>query len=96
MKTNFIRENKILKNGFKFFLYVFSVVGVVLTTGFFAVKLGITNDPGTVDRNDRYLADISDDNYSYLNEAEKGKDSLFIANKKSAYILYKIGIINKF
>ncbi len=34
---------------FTFCVYIFAVIGIVLTAGFFAVKWGLTNTPGVID-----------------------------------------------
>ena len=39
---------------------IFALIGFVLTSAFFAVKFHITDDPGAVDRNDRYFQEIKD------------------------------------
>ncbi len=41
-------------------IVIFALIGFILTTLFFAVKLHITNDPGAVDFNDRYFQEIKD------------------------------------
>ena len=38
----------------------FAIIGLALTTAFFAVKFHMTNDPGVVDLNDRYFQEIKD------------------------------------
>lgn len=39
-------------------LYLFATVGLVLTAGYFAVRLRLTNVRGSIDLNDRYFADL--------------------------------------
>lgn len=39
---------------------VFALIGFGLTAGYFAVKFHLTDDPGVVDRNDRYFQEIKD------------------------------------
>lgn len=39
---------------------VFALIGLVLTTAFFAVKFHVTDDPGSVDLNDRYFQEMKD------------------------------------
>jgi len=51
---------KVLKFGVRFFVIIFAVVGFFLTAAFLAVKLHITDDPGTVNFNDRYFQEIKD------------------------------------
>ena len=42
------------------FVGIFALIGFALTAGYFAVKFHLTNDPGVVDRNDRYFQEIQD------------------------------------
>jgi hypothetical protein len=45
------------KKIFTFFLYIFAAIGFVLTAGYFAVKLGLTNTSGVIDaQRDSFLA----------------------------------------
>lgn len=50
---------KILRYSVYSIIGVFTLIGLFLTTAFFAIKLHITNDPGSVNFNDRYFQDIS-------------------------------------
>jgi hypothetical protein len=45
-----ILNNKFIQTGFKFGVYFFAVVGFTLTFGYFAVKFGLTNTKGIVDK----------------------------------------------
>jgi len=40
----------ILKKVFKIIIYIFAIIGFVLTAGYFAVQLGFTNTSGIIDR----------------------------------------------
>jgi len=42
------------------FVAIFAIIGLVLTTTFFAIKFHLTDDPGVVDQNDRYFQEIND------------------------------------
>lgn len=37
------------------FIYLFAIIGFVLTGGYFAIRFGFTNDSGVIDTNDRFL-----------------------------------------
>lgn len=39
-----------MKKVFTYFVYAFAIVGFVLTSGFFAVKFGLTNEKGIIDK----------------------------------------------
>lgn len=56
------------------FLGVFALIGMGLTAAFFAVKFHITDDPGAVDKNDRYFQEIKD-----LYGQKHGNDSVGIS-----------------
>lgn len=45
---------------FKILVYSFAIFGLGLTLAWSAVKLKITNDPGGIDQNDRYFAELND------------------------------------
>ncbi len=69
---------------------IFSLIGFLLTTAFVAVKLGITNDPGAVDFNDRYFREL---------EGKYGKatqlDSLALEAGKSKFF-YDVMVLGKY
>ncbi len=81
---------------FKICLYLFSIIGFVLTSAFFAIKLHLTNDPGAVDRNDRFFKEIAEKNYAMPTNNLSGIDSVFKTNQHNAKIFYKISILNEF
>ncbi len=68
---------------------IYALAGFFLTTVFFAVKLGLTRDPGAVDFNDRYFAGI-----------EKQTDSLRRTDSTStvneAYILGRLAVLARY
>jgi len=55
-------KNKIVNISLKTVIVVFAIIGFVLTTSFFAIKLHIFNDPGAVDYNDRYFQEYGKGN----------------------------------
>lgn len=68
---------------------IYALAGFFLTTVFFAVKLGLTRDPGAVDFNDRYFAGI-----------EQQADSLRHTDSTSAvneaYILGRLAVLARY
>jgi len=81
---------KILKYlGFGF-TGIFAVIGLALTVAFFAVKFHLTDDPGVVDRNDRYFQDIKD---KYGRGAVEDKTTV---NFSEANLLYNLSVLSKF
>ena len=48
------------------FLYLFAIVGLVLTAGYFAVRFRLTNVPGAVDLNNRYFTDMAQKNNDFF------------------------------
>jgi hypothetical protein len=88
MKTKVF--HKILKYlGFGFAGF-FAVIGLVLTTGFFAVKFHLTNDPGVVDLNDRYFQDIKD-KYGQGSTGEETK-----INLSEARLLHNLAVLSRY
>jgi hypothetical protein len=68
---------------------LFALIGLFLTGSFFAIKLGITNDPGNVDVNDRYFQEAYNKS---LSENLQGDTT----SEKIAYIYYKIMVLDEF
>ena len=69
---------------------LFAIIGLVLTTAFFAVKFHVTNDPGGVDQNDRYFQDIKD-------KYGKGSDTeSTTANFSEAKFLNDLSVLSKY
>ena len=68
----------------------FSIIGMALTTAFFAVKFHMTDDPGVVDLNDRYFQEIKE-------KYGKGYD---VESKTASYseakFLNDLSILSKF
>lgn len=50
---------KVLRQVGWFMVYLFALVGFVLTGGFLALRFGWTNTSGAVDLNDRYFSDVA-------------------------------------
>jgi hypothetical protein len=72
------------------FVGVFALVGFGLTAGYFAVKLHLTNDPGVVDRNDRYFQEIQD----RYDQAAKSATSTI--DYSEAKFFHDIAILSKY
>ena len=72
------------------FIVVFALIGLFLTTAFFAVKLHITDDPGAADYNDRYFQEIKD-KYG----KSEATDSSTV-NSKEATFFHNVLVLNKY
>jgi len=71
-------------------IVVFALIGLFLTTAFFAVKLHVTDDPGAVDYNDRYFQELKD---------KYGKSVLTdssTVNLKEASFFHSVLVLNKY
>lgn len=88
MKNNGSR--KILTYLLVGFMGFFGLIGLVLTTGFLAVKFHLTDDPGVVDLNDRYFQEIKD-KYGRSDEG----DSLKV-DVSEAKLLYNLSVLSKY
>lgn len=89
---NFITKNKKwLKIGLYTIIIGFSIIGFLLTSVFFAVKLNLTKHGGSIDFNDRFFQEISDKEYS-----TNGGDSIYEINKRKAALFSKIIVLNEF
>lgn len=57
-----------MKKVFKVLIYtfviIFAIIGLGLTSAYFAIKFHITDDPGSVDYNDRLYKELADKDYS--------------------------------
>lgn len=65
---------KIAQTGFKILLYTFAFIGLFLTAGYFAVRYGLTNTSGIIDRQREGFFDKSnkiDDKYYSWNKGEE-------------------------
>lgn len=82
------------RNVFKYFGYtfviVFALIGFFLTTAFFAIKLHVTDDPGTVDYNDRYFQDIKD-KYGRATEPDSS-----VVDEKEAALFHNLLILSQY
>jgi hypothetical protein len=81
-------------NLFKYFgggiIIVFALIGLFLTTAFFAVKLHVTDDPGAVDYNDRYFQELKD-KYGQ----SKTNDSSTVNNREASFF-HNVLVLNKY
>jgi hypothetical protein len=64
---------KIFKITLYIFIIIFALIGFGLTTAYFAVKFHITDDPGSVDVNDRLYKEIAEKDFSSYS-----KDSTYL------------------
>lgn len=84
-----------MKKFFKILAYVvvigFAAFGFVLSSAFVAVKMRWTDDPGTVDVNDRKYQVLSKKVYT-----DVSTDNVYLQNKQEADIFYRIKLINEF
>lgn len=85
----FIKKKKALKIFLAVIIIVYAIVGFFLTSVFFAIKLHITDDPGSVDKNDRFLAQIDKERKNQFTL----KDSAIYPTSQLAY---KIMILSEF
>jgi len=69
---------------------IFALIGVVLTSGYFAVKFHLTNDPGVVDLNDRYFQDIKD-KYGHSLDEERSTVSF-----SEARLLHNLSVLGRY
>jgi len=84
----------VLRNWLKYFsvgfIVVFALIGLFLTTAFFAVKLHVTDDPGAVDYNDRYFQELKD-KYGQ----SKTNDSSAVNNREATFF-HNVLVLNKY
>ena len=92
MKLDFTRS--FYRNLFKYFgvsfLVVFAIIGFMLTSVFFAIKLHVTDDPGGVDYNDRYFQEIKD-KYGKSETLDSSK-----VNTREAIFFHNVLVLNKY
>lgn len=81
---------KFFKILFYFLVGIFSVIGLGLTGAFLAVKLHLTDDPGVVDKNDRYFQEIKDQYGKLTKRTEDNTDF----QKSSLY--HRLSVISKY
>jgi len=84
----------VFRNCLKYFsvglIVVFALIGLFLTTAFFAVKLHVTDDPGAVDYNDRYFQELND-KYGQ----SKTNDSTTVNNREATFF-HNVLVLNKY
>lgn len=72
------------------FAGIFTIIGLVLTLAYFAVKFHITDDPGSVDINDRYFQEIKD-------KYGRGTDTDTLkTNFSEARVLHNLAVLSKY
>ncbi len=86
-KSGFRKWSKYLGYGF---IVVFALIGLFLTTAFFAVKLHVTDDPGAVDYNDRYFQELKD------KYGKSGTTDSSTVNLKEAAFFHSVLVLNKY
>lgn len=72
------------------FAGIFTLIGLILTIAFFAVKFHLTDDPGVVDFNDRYFQEIKNKYGQGTNEDNKA------ANISEARLLHNISVLSEY
>ena len=84
----------VFRNLFRYFgvglIVVFALIGLFLTTAFFAVKLHVTDDPGAVDYNDRYFQELKE---KYGNSNSNDSSTV---NNREAQFFHNVLVLNKF
>ena len=84
----------VLRNWLKYFsvgfIVVFALIGLFLTTAFFAVKLHVTDDPGAVDYNDRYFQELKD---KYGKSVTNDSSAV---NNREATFFHNVLVLNKY
>jgi hypothetical protein len=82
------KNNKKLFLTYQVLLYAFAVYGFMLTAAFVGVKLHIFDDPGGVDRNDRY--------FQIDKNAVIQKDSMYMPIAEATEFMNALNVINAF
>ncbi|MEI6823812.1 MAG: hypothetical protein WCL51_17925 [Bacteroidota bacterium] len=85
------KKNKKLRITIYVLFILYAIIGFVLTTSFFAIKLHLFNDPGAVDFNDRYFQKNGEKDYTKLE-----KDTNQTAIDKAALLYYKLKVLNEY
>lgn len=82
---------KFFKIGFRTLIYLFSAIGFILVSAWGGLKLGLTNEPGMIDFNDRHFQNMADKHYSGKSSGESMAyiDSLY-ANVRTETDIYSI------
>ena len=87
---NRLKNNKIVRRLFVGIVIIYAVFGFVLSTAYVAIKLHLTNDPGSIDNNNRYFDMV----YNKSNAHKKTGSDLDI--KEKAYLFYKIKVLSDY
>lgn len=69
---------------------IFMLIGLILTSGYLAVKFHLTNDPGVVDLNDRYFQDIKD------KYGRSSDDDTTTINFSEAQLLHNLSVLSRY
>ncbi len=89
---NFItKHKKWLKLSTYILIIGFALIGFLLTSVFFAVKLNLTKHGGSIDFNDRFFQEIAVKEYN-----TSSSDSIYELNKRKTLLYSKIMILNDF
>ena len=86
-----LQTNKPLRITTTIVVLAFALIGFVLTTSFFAIKLHLFNDPGAVDYNDRYFSKNAEKDYELLQ-----KDTSIAEVAKVAKFYHKLKLLNEY
>lgn len=88
---NKLKNNRFLRISAMIFVVLFALIGFVLTTSFFAIKLHLFNDPGAVDYNDRYFQKNSEKDYALIQ-----RDTSITDISKITVLYQKLKLINQY
>jgi hypothetical protein len=86
-----LQSNKTIRITTTVIVIVFALIGFVLTTSFFAIKLHLFNDPGAVDYNDRYFSKNAEKDYELLQQ-----DTSLAEVTKIAKFYHKLKLLNEY
>ncbi len=89
-KFNTFKNNKVVRKIFWCLVIIYAIFGFILSTAYIAIKLNLTNDPGSIDNNNRYFEMVYNKSKALK---EHGAD---LAVKDKAYLFYKIKILNDY
>lgn len=84
-----LKENKIIRRIFYTLIVIYAAAGFILTNAYFAMKLKLTNDVGTIDANNRYFQ-----NLDAKHKAEV--DSISASITGIAKLMYKVKILEEY
>jgi len=82
-------QKKYVRITFKIILYGFAAYGFILTAAYFAVKLHLTDDPGVVDKNDRYFQEMAE-------KYKKNNGVKYKTPDNEAVVYYKIAVLHQY